>query len=80
MRGAVLVILSALLNTQSGGCAPSPSCAYPPFKWCSSLATAVQCGVRTATYSNTCIYPDLYNFTSKKSDSFITKIAQDTTH
>lgn len=65
MKGAILVILSALLNIQSSSCAP-PSCSHPPFKWCSSLATAVQCGVSTATYIN--IYPD--NFTSKKSAHF----------
>lgn len=71
MKGAILVILAALLNIQSGGCSPSPSCSHPPSKWCSSLATAVQCGVRTATY--TTIYPVLYNFiyyTFRKSSRF----------
>nr|AEB65934.1 interferon-gamma-inducible-lysosomal thiol reductase [Takifugu obscurus] len=42
MKGAILVVLSALLYIQTGGCA---SCSYPPFKWCSSLTTAIQCGV-----------------------------------
>lgn len=52
MKAAVLVIFSVLLNIQTGGCLPPPSCSHPPFQWCSSLATAVQCGVRTATYNN----------------------------
>lgn len=69
MKAAILVILSALLNIQSGGCTSDPrSCSHPPFKWCSSLATAVECGVRTATYSN--IYPVICNFTFKKSTRF----------
>lgn len=45
MKGAILVIFSALLYIQTGGCALSPSCSHPPFKWCSSLTTAIQCGV-----------------------------------
>lgn len=45
MKAAVLVIFSVVLNIHTCGCLPPPSCSHPPFKWCSSLATAVQCGV-----------------------------------
>lgn len=52
MKGAMLVILGALLIVQSGVCSPSLSCSHPPIKWCSSLEVAVQCGVSIATCSN----------------------------
>ncbi|XP_029381208.1 gamma-interferon-inducible lysosomal thiol reductase [Echeneis naucrates] len=41
----VLLLLSALsFSSRSGSCAPS-SCRLPPSQWCSSLDSAVQCGV-----------------------------------
>lgn len=59
MKAAILVVLLALLEIQPGSGAASPSCSLPPFKWCSSLATAVQCGVRTATFANVLSYTAL---------------------
>ncbi|XP_076601276.1 gamma-interferon-inducible lysosomal thiol reductase [Chaetodon auriga] len=45
MKGPLLLILTVWLNSQYGSCALSTSCTYPPSKWCSSLESAVQCGV-----------------------------------
>ncbi|KAM8728821.1 gamma-interferon-inducible lysosomal thiol reductase-like [Acanthopagrus schlegelii] len=44
MKGPLLLILTILLNTQFGGAVLS-SCTYPPHKWCSSLDSAIKCGV-----------------------------------
>ncbi|GLD51150.1 gamma-interferon-inducible lysosomal thiol reductase isoform X1 [Lates japonicus] len=44
MKAALLLILTVWLNSQYGDCALS-SCSYPPSKWCSSLDSAIQCGV-----------------------------------
>ncbi|XP_031137102.1 gamma-interferon-inducible lysosomal thiol reductase [Sander lucioperca] len=41
----LLLVLTVWLNVQFGGCALSSSCSHPPSKWCSSLDSAVQCGV-----------------------------------
>ncbi|KAM9349062.1 gamma-interferon-inducible lysosomal thiol reductase [Symphorus nematophorus] len=52
MKGPLLLILTLWLNTQYGGYAFS-SCSSPPMKWCSSLDTALQCGVlKECLYSN----------------------------
>lgn len=45
MKGPLLLILTVWLNTQSGCSAVSSSCSYPPAKWCSSLDSAIECGV-----------------------------------
>uniref|UniRef100_A0A3Q3IAK6 Gamma-interferon-inducible lysosomal thiol reductase n=1 Tax=Monopterus albus TaxID=43700 RepID=A0A3Q3IAK6_MONAL len=45
MKTLLLLILTAWLNVHYGGCTFSSSCSYPPSKWCSSLDSAVQCGV-----------------------------------
>ncbi|XP_041805593.1 gamma-interferon-inducible lysosomal thiol reductase [Chelmon rostratus] len=45
MKGPLLLILTVWLNAQYGGCAFSTSCTYPPSKWCSSMDSAIQCGV-----------------------------------
>ncbi|XP_026229580.1 gamma-interferon-inducible lysosomal thiol reductase [Anabas testudineus] len=45
MKAPLLLILTVWLNTQYGGCALSSSCSVPPSKWCSSLDSAIQCGV-----------------------------------
>ncbi|XP_075877165.1 gamma-interferon-inducible lysosomal thiol reductase [Nelusetta ayraudi] len=45
MRGPLLLFLTIWLNTQLDGSAVSSSCSLPPSQWCSSLASAVQCGV-----------------------------------
>lgn len=45
MKRPLLLILAVWLNTQSGSSAVSSSCSYPPVKWCSSLDSAIQCGV-----------------------------------
>nr|XP_046263852.1 gamma-interferon-inducible lysosomal thiol reductase-like [Scatophagus argus] len=45
MKGPLLLIVTVWLSSQYGGCALSSSCTYPPSKWCSSLDSAVQCGV-----------------------------------
>lgn len=76
MKGAILVILSALLNVQSGGCAPSPPCTLPPFKWCSSLPAAVDCGVRTSAFSNLSNYSALCKCISEKSTSLTREMCQ----
>ncbi|XP_067330043.1 gamma-interferon-inducible lysosomal thiol reductase [Channa argus] len=44
MKALVLLILTIWLNTKYGSCALS-SCSVPPSKWCSSLDSAVKCGV-----------------------------------
>ncbi|XP_036940763.1 gamma-interferon-inducible lysosomal thiol reductase isoform X3 [Acanthopagrus latus] len=44
MKGPLLLILTILLNTQFGGAVHS-SCTYSPHKWCSSLGSAIKCGV-----------------------------------
>ncbi|XP_029970501.1 gamma-interferon-inducible lysosomal thiol reductase [Salarias fasciatus] len=43
MKAALLLLLAVWLNSQAGHC--SSSCSSPPHRWCSSLETAVQCGV-----------------------------------
>ncbi|XP_026170303.1 gamma-interferon-inducible lysosomal thiol reductase [Mastacembelus armatus] len=45
MKVHLLLILAVCLNTQYGSSALPDSCSYPPSKWCSSLHSAVQCGV-----------------------------------
>nr|ADJ21806.1 gamma-interferon-inducible lysosomal thiol reductase [Oplegnathus fasciatus] len=45
MKAPLLLILTVWLNSQYGGCAFSSSCSYPPSQWCSSLDSAIQCGV-----------------------------------
>lgn len=45
MKAPLLLILTVWLNFQSGGCSISSLCSYPPLQWCSSLDTAIQCGV-----------------------------------
>ncbi|XP_070700835.1 gamma-interferon-inducible lysosomal thiol reductase [Pempheris klunzingeri] len=46
----LLLIATVWLNTP---CARSSSCTYPPSKWCSSLGSAIQCGVlKECLYSN----------------------------
>ncbi|XP_034742813.1 gamma-interferon-inducible lysosomal thiol reductase [Etheostoma cragini] len=44
MKALLLLVLTVWLNVQYGGCALS-SCSHPPSKWCSSLDSAIQCGV-----------------------------------
>ncbi|XP_069013131.1 gamma-interferon-inducible lysosomal thiol reductase [Embiotoca jacksoni] len=41
----LLLTLAVCLNAQYGSCHVSSSCSYPPSKWCSSLDSAIQCGV-----------------------------------
>ncbi|XP_029308981.1 gamma-interferon-inducible lysosomal thiol reductase [Cottoperca gobio] len=45
MKAALLLVLTVWLNVQYGGCSFPSSCSYPPSKWCSSLDSAIQCGV-----------------------------------
>ncbi|XP_040910331.1 gamma-interferon-inducible lysosomal thiol reductase [Toxotes jaculatrix] len=45
MKAPLLLIVAVWLNTQYGDCTLSSSCSYPPSKWCSSLDSAIQCGV-----------------------------------
>lgn len=45
MKALLLLILTVWLNSQYGGCALSSSCSYPPSQWCSSLESAIECGV-----------------------------------
>ncbi|XP_022049134.2 gamma-interferon-inducible lysosomal thiol reductase [Acanthochromis polyacanthus] len=45
MKALLLLILTVWLNSQYGGCSLSSSCSYPPSKWCSSLESAIECGV-----------------------------------
>ncbi|XP_047445041.1 gamma-interferon-inducible lysosomal thiol reductase [Mugil cephalus] len=45
MKALLLLVLTVWLNTQSGSCSPSSSCSYPPSKWCSSMDSAIECGV-----------------------------------
>ncbi|XP_060900350.1 gamma-interferon-inducible lysosomal thiol reductase [Labrus mixtus] len=45
MNCAVLLVLTVWFGSQCGGSALSSSCSDPPSKWCSSLDTAIQCGV-----------------------------------
>ncbi|XP_056246549.1 gamma-interferon-inducible lysosomal thiol reductase-like [Seriola aureovittata] len=45
MKAPLLLIMTVWLNTQYGGSFVSSSCSHPPSKWCSSLDTAIQCGV-----------------------------------
>jgi len=42
MKASLLLILTVYLNIQS---TLSSSCTYPPSHWCSSLDSAIQCGV-----------------------------------
>ncbi|XP_070774660.1 gamma-interferon-inducible lysosomal thiol reductase [Enoplosus armatus] len=44
MKAPLLLILTVWLSTQYGGSAPS-TCSHPPSQWCSSLDSAIQCGV-----------------------------------
>lgn len=44
MKGPLLLILTVWLHSQHGGCFLS-TCSYPPVKWCSSVESAVECGV-----------------------------------
>ncbi|XP_045907426.1 gamma-interferon-inducible lysosomal thiol reductase [Micropterus dolomieu] len=44
MKVPLLLILTVWLNTQYGCCALS-TCSHPPSQWCSSLDSAIQCGV-----------------------------------
>ncbi|XP_044076170.1 gamma-interferon-inducible lysosomal thiol reductase isoform X2 [Siniperca chuatsi] len=44
MKVPLLLILTVWLNTQHGGSALS-TCSHPPSQWCSSLDSAIQCGV-----------------------------------
>ncbi|XP_059200738.1 gamma-interferon-inducible lysosomal thiol reductase [Centropristis striata] len=44
MKAALLLVLTVWLAVQYGESAPS-SCPHPPSMWCSSLDTAIQCGV-----------------------------------
>lgn len=51
MKGPMLLLLllfTVWLNARSGF-ALSASCSYPPSKWCSSVESAVECGVRKIT-------------------------------
>lgn len=43
---APLLLLTVVLHVELGGCALSSLCSQPPSKWCSSLDSAIQCGVR----------------------------------
>nr|ACQ58865.1 Gamma-interferon-inducible lysosomal thiol reductase precursor [Anoplopoma fimbria] len=45
MKIPMLLLMAVWLNAQSGGCALSSSCPHPPSQWCSSLDSAIQCGV-----------------------------------
>lgn len=46
MRGPLLLLcLTIWLNAELGGSAVPSSCSLPPSKWCSSLDSAIQCGV-----------------------------------
>uniref|UniRef100_A0A3Q3WKJ7 Gamma-interferon-inducible lysosomal thiol reductase n=1 Tax=Mola mola TaxID=94237 RepID=A0A3Q3WKJ7_MOLML len=45
MKAPTLLFLGVWLNFQCGGLAFSSSCSYPPAKWCSSLDSALKCGV-----------------------------------
>ncbi|XP_039998618.1 gamma-interferon-inducible lysosomal thiol reductase [Xiphias gladius] len=45
MKAPLLLILTVWLNAQYGGCAPFSSCSRSPMEWCSSLDSAIQCGV-----------------------------------
>ncbi|XP_049455090.1 gamma-interferon-inducible lysosomal thiol reductase [Epinephelus fuscoguttatus] len=49
MKALLLLVLTVGLNIQYGGSAllppPSSSCSHRPSKWCSSLDSALQCGV-----------------------------------
>lgn len=45
MKTLLLLGLTAWLNIESSGGSLSPSCSYPPSQWCSSLDSAIQCGV-----------------------------------
>lgn len=45
MKTLLLLILTVWLNIQSSGGTLSSSCSHPPSQWCSSLESAIQCGV-----------------------------------
>ncbi|XP_068197076.1 gamma-interferon-inducible lysosomal thiol reductase-like [Antennarius striatus] len=45
MKGPTLLILMIWFHVQSGGGVHSPSCNLPPSKWCSSVDSALRCGV-----------------------------------
>ncbi|KAK9539031.1 hypothetical protein VZT92_004165 [Zoarces viviparus] len=41
----LLLLLTVVLHVELVGCALSSLCSQPPSKWCSSLDSAIQCGV-----------------------------------
>ncbi|XP_053186265.1 gamma-interferon-inducible lysosomal thiol reductase-like [Scomber japonicus] len=45
MKTLLLLVLTVWLNIESSGGTLSSSCSYPPSKWCSSMDSAIQCGV-----------------------------------
>uniref|UniRef100_UPI0037E6FDBC gamma-interferon-inducible lysosomal thiol reductase n=1 Tax=Semicossyphus pulcher TaxID=241346 RepID=UPI0037E6FDBC len=45
MKAALLLVLTIWFSAQDAGFALPTSCSLPPSKWCSSLDTAIQCGV-----------------------------------
>ncbi|KAM3604028.1 uncharacterized protein V6R79_005484 [Siganus canaliculatus] len=45
MKGPLLLVLTICLNVYFGVGSASYSCSHPPSQWCSSLESAVQCGV-----------------------------------
>ncbi|PWA14022.1 hypothetical protein CCH79_00016995 [Gambusia affinis] len=51
MRLLFPLLLAVWVSAPSGGCSlPTSSCLLPPAKWCSSLDSAVQCGMLFPTY------------------------------
>lgn len=56
MKAPLLLILTVWLNTQYGGCAVSSSCSVPPSEWCSSLDSAIQCGVGLLMQNKNVLY------------------------
>ncbi|XP_037537941.1 gamma-interferon-inducible lysosomal thiol reductase-like [Nematolebias whitei] len=45
MKFILLLTLTVWLKSSSSGGSPTSSCVHPPGKWCSSLDSAIQCGV-----------------------------------
>ncbi|KAM9322466.1 gamma-interferon-inducible lysosomal thiol reductase [Pholidichthys leucotaenia] len=45
MKVLVLLVVTVWLNSPCGFCSASSRCSLPPSQWCSSLDSAVQCGV-----------------------------------
>lgn len=55
MRLLLPLLLAVWVSAPFGGCSlTTSSCLQPPAKWCSSLDSAVQCGVSFYFYSKTC--------------------------